>query len=99
MCRGHPEAALGGRTRTAPCLWYNNDVLLFAPSVTRCAAALLWFAACGNVVAPASDAAMPDAWESSCVLPVPLITKVESADPGYGNSCLHGSWNLQARNG
>jgi hypothetical protein len=80
-------------------------VLLFARSVgARCAAVLLSITACGKVVPSATDAAvtdagMPDAWESSCVLPVPLITPVESANPGYGNSCLHGSWNLQALNG
>jgi hypothetical protein len=72
----------------------------FAPSVAaRCVAVLaLLLAACGKVVA-SSDAGMPDAWESSCVVPAPMITPVESAEPGYGNSCLHGSWNLQALNG
>jgi hypothetical protein len=55
---------------------------------------------CGKVLDPTTgDAAMPDAWQQSCVPPVPLVTTVESASPGYGNSCLHGSWNLQVLNG
>jgi hypothetical protein len=57
-------------------------------------------AGCGSVQAQGDrDAGTPDAWQDSCVLPVPLITTVESDGPGYGNSCLHGSWNLQALNG
>lgn len=70
-------------------------------SASRYVAALASFVAgCGKVLdATTGDAAMPDAWEQSCVLPGPLVTTVESAGPGYGNSCLHGSWNLQALNG
>jgi hypothetical protein len=62
-------------------------------------------AACGSVDAlpspdaPMPDAVMPDAWQQSCKLSVPLITTIDAATPGYGNSCLHGTWNLQAFNG
>jgi hypothetical protein len=64
-----------------------------------------WLFACGSVQskvepdAPDLDAAAPaDAWQPSCA-PEPLITRVESASAYYGDSCVHGSWNIQARNG
>jgi hypothetical protein len=85
----------------------SRSLFAFASSVASrtCEAVFVAFlAACGSVEAfPGQDAGMPDvmpdAWEQSCTLPVPLITTVESVSPGYGNSCLHGGWNLQALNG
>jgi hypothetical protein len=56
-------------------------------------------AACGQIPAlPGPDADLPP-WQPSCVVPAPLITLVSSDSPGYGNDCLHGSWNLQSLNG
>lgn len=55
-------------------------------------------AACGSVSGAAPDAATPDGWAASCA-PPPLVTTVESADPGFGNPCIHGQWYLEAFNG
>jgi hypothetical protein len=61
---------------------------------------VVWLAGCGVVKAESGpDAMEPDPWQSSCTLPTPLITVVDSASGGYGNKCLHGSWNLQSLNG
>lgn len=49
---------------------------------------------------PAVDARVPvvDAGLRSCAAPA-SITRVESAETGYGGSCIHGSWTLEALNG
>jgi len=60
---------------------------------------VLVLSACGSVQAIDPDATTADAWHSSCVLKVPLITTVNSDGSGYGDGCVHGSWNLQSRNG
>lgn len=52
--------------------------------------------ACGSVKDPvAGDAST---WQRSCA-PAPLITRVESGDPFYGDGCIHGGWYLEAFNG
>jgi hypothetical protein len=72
------------------------------PLIASCGFAAL--AACGNVQSQApSDApvisdAAADAWASNCV-PMALVTKVETADAGFANACIHGEWFLQAFNG
>jgi hypothetical protein len=60
---------------------------------------VLALAACGRVTnqAPA-DAVPTDAWAASCA-PTALITRVEAADSGYANECVHGEWFLQSFNG
>jgi hypothetical protein len=65
------------------------------------AVAAVGLGACGSVKQDSvADAALTiDAKQlRSCVAP-PSITPVESAEPGYGNSCIHGVWTLQAFNG
>jgi hypothetical protein len=60
---------------------------------------VLVLAACGSVTnqVPA-DATPGDAWSASCA-PTALITRVEAADAGYNNECIHGEWFLQSFNG
>lgn len=56
--------------------------------------------ACGSVQdQPASDGPPADAWQRSCAPAAPLVTRVESADPFYGDACIHGGWYLEALNG
>lgn len=65
---------------------------------------VLALAACGSVAnqtpadAATSDAPPSDAWAASCA-PTALITRVEAADAGYNNECIHGQWFLQSFNG
>jgi hypothetical protein len=56
--------------------------------------------ACGSVRDQGDPDAAPaaDAWQRSCA-PAQLITRVESADPFYGDDCVHGGWSLEALNG
>jgi hypothetical protein len=67
-----------------------------------CRFALVSLAACGSVTErPLPDAqpdAQPDAWPMTCATP-PDITAIESSASGYGNACIHGSWQLQSPNG
>lgn len=61
-------------------------------------------AACGSVTnqtpadARPTDAPPTDAWAASCA-PTALITRVEAADAGFSNECIHGEWFLQSFNG
>lgn len=59
---------------------------------------LIALTACGSVSSPATDAAAPNGWASNCA-PTAEITRVEAADAGFGNSCIHGFWYLEAFNG
>jgi len=64
---------------------------------------LVSLVACGSVAAlPQPDAvvevdAAPDAWPMSCA--TTDITPIEAAETGFGNACVHGSWQLQSPNG
>ncbi|HMG57240.1 MAG TPA: hypothetical protein VK601_27260 [Kofleriaceae bacterium] len=75
-----------------------------SPSIAARGGLVVALAACGSVRSGTSDAAAPadtgpaDAWASSCA-PAALLTTVESADPGFGNACVHGAWFLQAFSG
>jgi len=61
-------------------------------------------AGCGSVSStpvdapPAVDASVADAGLRSCAA-TSTITTIESADDGYGGSCIRGSWTLEALNG
>lgn len=65
---------------------------------------VLVLAACGKVTSQTPADAAPadtpagDAWAASCA-PTALITRVEAADAGYSNQCIHGQWFLQSFNG
>lgn len=50
----------------------------------------------GPADSPADAANVP---LRSCAPAAALITDVESAEPGYGDTCIHGTWTLEALNG
>jgi hypothetical protein len=63
-------------------------------------------AGCGSVSSTTgSDAGPSDSTADAATVPLrscapaPLITNVESAEPSYGSTCVHGVWTLEALNG
>jgi hypothetical protein len=79
-------------------------LLLLFPIHRCCAGALagvlaIGLGACGSVKQDSPGDAAADAKQLRSCVAVPSITPVESAEPGYGNSCIHGVWTLQAFNG